>query len=110
MPRIKKDEPECIRRSKSVWRAVYFVLAVLAAGTAWIQLNPDIRVVRQSQKQYWASVTVSASRGEIRDRNDIPLAVSVPATSFFIDPKYWDPKNAGLLAKPFEESTAKKFR
>lgn len=110
MPRIKKNEPECIRRSKSVWGAVYVALAVLAAGTAWIQLNPDIRVVRQSQKQYWASVAVSASRGEIIDRNGIPLAVSVPATSFFIDPKYWDPKSADLLTGPFGESTAKKFR
>ncbi|HAH68877.1 MAG TPA: penicillin-binding protein 2, partial [Synergistaceae bacterium] len=90
--------------------AVYVALAVLAAGTAWIQLNPDIRVVRQSQKQYWASVAVSASRGEIIDRNGIPLAVSVPATSFFIDPKYWDPKSADLLTGPFGESTAKKFR
>ena len=110
MPRIKKNEPECIRRSKSVWGAVYVALAVLAAGTAWIQLNPDSRVVRQSQKQYWASVAVSASRGEIIDRNGIPLAVSVPATSFFIDPKYWDPKSADLLTGPFGESTAKKFR
>ena len=110
MPRIKKNEPECISRSKSVWGAVYVALAVLAAGTAWIQLNPDIRVVRQSQKQYWASVAVSASRGEIIDRNGIPLAVSVPATSFFIDPKYWDPKSADLLTGPFGESTAKKFR
>ena len=109
MPRIKKNEPECIRRSKSVWRAVYVVLAILAAGTAWIQLDPDSRVVRQSQKQYWASVAVSASRGEIRDRNGIPLAVSVPATSFFIDPKYWDPKSADMLSKPFGKNIAKKF-
>ncbi len=109
MPRIKKGEPDCIRRSKSVWGAVYLAIAVLAAGTALIQLNPDIRVVRQSQRQYWASVAVSASRGEIRDRNGIPLAVSVPAASFFIDPKYWDPKSSDMLIKPFGKSTAKKF-
>ena len=109
MPRIKKDEPENIRRSKSVWRAAYFVLILLAVGTAWIQLKPDARVVRQSHKQYWASVAVSASRGEIKDRNDIPLAVSVPATSFFIDPKYWDPQSADLLLKPFGKKIAMKF-
>ena len=109
MPRIKKNEPENIRRSKSVWKAVYLVLIILAAGTAWIQLSPDTRVVRQSQRQYWASVAVSASRGEIKDRNDIPLAVSVPATSFFIDPKYWDPKSADLLLKPFGKKIAMKF-
>ena len=109
MPRIKKNEPENIRRSKSVWRAAYFILIVLAVGTAWIQLKPDVRVVRQSHKQYWASVAVSASRGEIKDRNNIPLAVSVPATSFFIDPKYWDPQSADLLLKPFGKKIAMKF-
>ena len=109
MPRIKKNEPENIRRSKSVWRAAYFILIVLAVGTAWIQLKPDARVVRQSHKQYWASVAVSASRGEIKDRNNIPLAVSVPATSFFIDPKYWDPQSADLLLKPFGKKIAMKF-
>ncbi|NLX85304.1 MAG: penicillin-binding protein 2 [Synergistaceae bacterium] len=109
MPRIKKNEPENIRRSKSVWRAAYFILILLAVGTAWIQLKPDARVVRQSHKQYWASVAVSASRGEITDRNNIPLAVSIPATSFFIDPKYWDPKSADLLVKPFGKNIAMKF-
>ena len=109
MPRIKKKEPENIRRSKSVWWAVYLFMTILAIGTAWIQLKPDVRVMRQSQRQYWASVAVSASRGEINDRNGIPLAVSVPATSFFIDPKYWDPKSADLLSKPFGKNIAKKF-
>ena len=109
MPRIKKSGPLGIRRSKLVWGSVYMVLMILAAGTAWVQLKPDTRVVRQSQKQYWASVAVSASRGEIKDRNDISLAVSVPATSFFIDPKYWDPKSADLLSNPFGRNTAKKF-
>lgn len=109
MPRIKKNEPQNIRRSKSVWRAVYLIMMILAAGTAWVQLRPDPRVVRQSQRQYWARVAVSASRGEIKDRNEIPLAVSVPATSFFIDPKYWDSKSADLLSKPFGKKIAKKF-
>ena len=109
MPRIKKNQPLNYRRSKSVWSLVYFVLFVLAVGTAWIQLNPDSRIVRQSQKQYWASVAVSASRGDIADRNGIPLAVSVPATSFFIDPKYWSPQSADTLAAPFGKKVAEKF-
>ncbi len=107
MPRIRKNEPENIRRSKSVWKAVYLVLIVLAAGTAWIQLKPDTRIVRQSQRQYWASVAVSASRGEINDRNGIPLAVSVPATSFFIDSKVLGSQSADLLSKPFGKNIAK---
>lgn len=109
MPKIKKSQPEEYRRSKSVWAVAYIVLIVLAIGTARIQLHPDRRVVQQSQKQYWASVAVSASRGNIEDCNNIPLAVSVPATSFFVDPKYWDPANAGALKQTFGAKTAAKF-
>ena len=109
MPRIRNLPPEEYKRSKSVWNAVYAVLILLALGTAWIQLYPDKRIVRQSQKQYWANVAVSASRGDIEDRNGIPLAVSVPATSFFIDPKYWDPKSADRLVPVFGKTVAKKF-
>ena len=89
--------------------AVVAVLCVLAAGTAKVQLWPDRRIVQQSQKQYWANVAVSASRGRIEDRNGIPLAISVPTTSFFIDPKYWDPASADKLAPTFGKETVKKF-
>ena len=109
MPRIKNLPSAEYRRSKTVWGAIYLVLICLAAGTAFIQLKPDPRIVRQSQKQYWANVAVSASRGDIEDKNGIPLAVSVPATSFFIDPKYWDPGSADLLVPVFGKTVAKKF-
>ncbi len=84
-------------------------MCVLAAETAKVQLWPDRRIVQQSQKQYWANVAVSASRGRIEDRNGIPLAISVPTTSFFIDPKYWDPASADKLAPTFGKETVKKF-
>lgn len=109
MPRIKTPQSEELRRSKSVWKALYIALILLACGTAWIQLNPDPRIVRQSQKQYWANVALSATRGNIEDKNGIPLAVSVPATSFFIDPKYWNPADAGLLAPVFGKAVVQKF-
>ncbi|NLV82280.1 MAG: penicillin-binding protein 2 [Synergistaceae bacterium] len=109
MPRIKKSEPEEYKRSKSIWFLVYLVIALLGVATTWIQMMPDKRIVRQSQKQYWANVAVSASRGEITDRNNIPLAVSVPATSFFIDPKYWNPKSADVLTSTFGKQISKKF-
>ncbi|MDO5563140.1 MAG: penicillin-binding protein 2 [Synergistaceae bacterium] len=85
------------------------MISALALGTALIHLNPDKRIVRQSQKQYWANVAVSATRGNIEDRNGVPLAVSVSATSFFIDPKYWDPASADNLASVFGKKAAKKF-
>ena len=109
MPRIKRPQDDGPRRPHSIWFAVVAVLCVLAAGTAKVQLWPDRRIVQQSQKQYWANVAVSASRGRIEDRNGIPLAISVPTTSFFIDPKYWDPASADKLAPTFGKETVKKF-
>lgn len=84
-------------------------MLALALATAWIQLHPDKRIVQQSQKQYWASVAVSATRGRIDDRNGISLAVSVPVTSFFIDPKFWNPASADVLRPLFGAKAAKKF-
>lgn len=109
MPKTRVDQPEQCKRSKLVWFLVYFVIALLAVATAWIQLKPDKRIVNQSQKQYWANVAVSASRGEITDRNNVPLAVSIPATSFFIDPKFWNPKSADVLESSFGKEVSKKF-
>ena len=86
MPRIRRESGDERRRSKSVWFAAFIVLTILAVGTAKVQLWPDRRIVSQSQKQYWANVAVSASRGRIEDRRGVPLAISGPSTSFFIDP------------------------
>lgn len=93
----------------SVWGAVGLALLLLAAGTTLVHLRPNPRIVAQSEKQYWATVPVSSSRGGIEDRNGIPLAVSVSASSFFIDPKYWDPASADVLAPYFGKAAAKKF-
>lgn len=109
MPRIRKAQPEGLRRSRSVWLAAFAAIFVLAAGTAKVQLWPDRRIVQQAQKQYWANVAVSASRGRIDDRNGIPLAISVPTTSFFIDPKFWDPASADVLRGTFGAGAVKKF-
>lgn len=109
MPKTNYEPPENYRRSKSVWKLTFLVLLLLAAVTLWVQLNPDDRIVKQSQKQYWASVAVSSTRGSIVDRNNIPLAVAVPAKSFFIDPKFWDPKSADHLIPFFGKATARKF-
>ncbi|OUO92251.1 penicillin-binding protein 2 [Cloacibacillus sp. An23] len=109
MPRIKRPQDDGPRRSHSIWFAALAALCVLAAGTAKVQLWPDRRVVQQSQKQYWANVAVSASRGRIEDRHGIPLAISIPTKSFFIDPKYWDTENAKELGPFFGAAAVKKF-
>lgn len=62
-----------------------------------IQAWPDPRTVLQASSQYWTQISISTSRGVIRDSRGAALALSVPATSLFIDPQYWDPANAPEL-------------
>jgi cell division protein FtsI (penicillin-binding protein 3)/stage V sporulation protein D (sporulation-specific penicillin-binding protein) len=52
---------------------------------------------------------ISTSRGDIRDRNDVPLAISVPSASFFIDPASWSPASADALEPFFGKNIADKF-
>ncbi|MCF0247831.1 MAG: penicillin-binding protein 2 [Synergistes sp.] len=109
MPRINREPDPGRRRSKSVWIAAYAALFALAVGTAKAQMMPDRRIVIQSQKQYWANVAVSATRGRIEDRRGVPLAISVPTASFFIDPKFWNPASADVLQDTFGPAAVKKF-
>jgi cell division protein FtsI (penicillin-binding protein 3)/stage V sporulation protein D (sporulation-specific penicillin-binding protein) len=85
------------------------MIAVLAAQTVSVHIFPDERISRQSQRQYWAQLPISTSRGDIRDRNNVPLAISVPSVSFFIDPAYWSPASADVLEPFFGKNVAGKF-
>jgi len=109
MPRTNEEEFNSTQHSKSVWAAAFIVLVVLMLGTAKVSLKPDYRIINQSHSQYWANVSVSASRGKITDRNGAALAVSVPTASFFIDPKSWDIKNGKYLKDYFGAEVANKF-
>ena len=85
---------------------VFFVLAI---QTLRVHLNPDPRIISQSQNQYWAEVKVSTSRGDIFDRNGVPLAISVPVSSIFIDPKLWPTESADTLEPLFGKRASEKF-
>lgn len=84
-------------RRHSQWVALAIVFLALGINLVRVHIFPDPRVASQASKQYWAQVPISTSRGGIFDRNGIPLALSVPAESFFIDPLYWNPSNAWML-------------
>ncbi|MDR1651450.1 MAG: penicillin-binding protein 2 [Synergistaceae bacterium] len=88
---------------------MFCLLLVLGAQTVRVHIFPDGRIKRQSQKQYWAQVPISTSRGDIRDRNGVPLAISVPSVSFFIDPMYWSPASSDVLEPFFGRDAAEKF-
>lgn len=70
---------------------------------------PDSRVLMQAQRQYWSRTPIGANRGLIQDcRNNI-LALSVPVSSFFIDPAYWSPADASALKEFISENVYKKI-
>lgn len=86
------------------WLWFYLVFSLFFVHLVSIHLFPDTRITRRASNQYWLEIPLSTNRGEIVDRNGIPLAVSVPANSLFIDPDKWQPDQAdrlkGLLPPP----------
>ncbi|MDR1021126.1 MAG: penicillin-binding protein 2 [Synergistaceae bacterium] len=109
MPKIKDRVQRESWRSKSAWAAVFIVTILLAFQTVRVHAFPDSRVSRQSQRQYWAQIPISTSRGDVRDRNGIPLAISVPSVSFFIDPMFWQPASADAFTPFFGKAVTDKF-
>ena len=81
----------------SPWILIFLFFGVVIWRIASLQLFPDPRVERQSRRQYWSHIPVSTNRGFIYDRNGNALALSIPSSSFFLDPAYWDPANARQL-------------
>ena len=86
-----------LRLLRNVWTWLFLALASPAIRLVIIQLWPDPRTVSQASSQYWTQISISTSRGIIRDSRGGALAMSVPATSLFIDPLHWDPANAPEL-------------
>lgn len=107
MPRIRSQQiSKEGARARFAWGLLWFGLLLIVIRTINVHLFPDDRIMRQAQNQYWAQVSYSATRGDVRDRSGIPLAISVPSVSFFIDPKHWDPLNAPLLEPYFGPAAA----
>lgn len=97
------------RMLRNPWLWLVATLFFLIGRTVEVQMFPDPRVVAQARKQYWTQVTVSTSRGTIFDKNDIPLAISIPSFSFFVDPQEWKAESAQQLAGKFEESVVRRL-
>ena len=71
-------------------RLVLVLAAVVLAALALVAWALDLQILRvpqlRSHRSYLDTVSVSAQRGEIVDRNDRPLAVSVPVQSVGANP------------------------
>lgn len=91
-----------LRLFRSPWLWIVLLFLLLVARTVEVHLFPDLRVLAKAQGQYWTQVTVSAGRGSIFDVRGVPLAISVPSVSFFVDPQFWDPRDAERLRGLFD--------
>lgn len=79
------------------WRfyALWFLLCVAVAGVLWrlIDLNVLDRsfLLRQSKARILRDVSIPAYRGMITDRLGVPLAISTPVDSLWINPQLFQP-------------------
>jgi len=97
------------RRSTFLWVLLHATLFVLLCRLVSLHLFPDERAIARASKQYWSYITLSSKRGIISDCRDVPLAISVPSISFFIDPLEWEPENAAKLRSFFDEKTIERL-
>ncbi|MFA7620651.1 MAG: penicillin-binding protein 2 [Aminobacteriaceae bacterium] len=99
------------RRFFSPWHIIFLFFGVVIYRLAVLQLFPDPRVESQSRRQYWSHIPVSTNRGMIYDRDGNAMAVSVPASSFFVDPAFWDSASAhqlkGIIPDPLIQTLSK---
>lgn len=103
----KKATKRELKRTLMPWRrlsvlAVFFVLAAVLLGKAL-----DMQVLRsefyqkQGQARQVRTVAIAAHRGDIVDRNGLPLAISAPVKSIWINPResQGEPEGLPSLAK-----------
>jgi cell division protein FtsI (penicillin-binding protein 3) len=89
----KVQQAEIVRQPSYRARR-YFVLGVFAlAYTSLVGQSVDRQVLQtaflqeQGERRYLRTMTVSASRGMIKDRNGEPLAISTPVKSVVANPR-----------------------
>lgn len=75
--------------------------AVMIGRAGYLQLVSDVRLQSLQKRQFKTVVTLSARRGDVLDRNEHELAVSMTSYSLFADPKIIEePKKvARMLSK-----------
>lgn len=95
--------------AKGPWWLIFFLFGLFAWRIIVYHVMPDKRVTAQAQTQYWIKTHIKANRGTIHDRDGNLLALSVPKSSFFIDPLYWDPKNSNELRGILSEDIIQKL-
>lgn len=66
---------------------IFCCLGVLLARVGWLQIISPDKLVKQEDLRSLREEPIDAPRGMIVDRNNRPLAVSVPASAIWVDPQ-----------------------
>ena len=94
---------------------VFSVLwGILFLRSAWLQLLPNPKLSKLQNKLFERTVTLKPRRGNIYDRHNKELAVSLSSQSLFADPKrmtepYYTAKKLARLFKKSRKLYLKKF-
>lgn len=101
--RFEKRTPE-LRLRLEGWRS-RFVLGLAAAGflvlagrAFWLQGMDHSFLQAKGEARYGRIVDMPASRGPVKDRNGLPLAISTPVESIWVTPDEFEPGEAQMRA------------
>ncbi len=81
-------------------------LSVLSGRLVQIQLVDRQRYAENSRKAYHRTEKIPASRGEIVDRHEEPLAKSIPVATVFLDKKHLNDPKLASFGLAYQEASA----
>ncbi|MBU2965195.1 penicillin-binding transpeptidase domain-containing protein [Amphritea sp. 2_MG-2023] len=96
------DEQGLQARAARGWRLwlVFALLCLIAAGVAGKMLSLNVQeqdfLKRQGDARVLRTAIIPAHRGMISDRNGLPLSVSAPVSTVWMNPKEFDLQSASI--------------
>ncbi len=76
-------------RRKLLLGLIMLAMAVLVCRAVFLQVFDTQFLKQQGDRRHIGVVTVPAYRGKIVDRNDVPLAISTPVESVWVNPQHF---------------------
>lgn len=96
------DEQGFQARAARGWRLwlVFFLLCLIATGVAGKMLSLNVQeqafLKRQGDARVLRTAVIPAHRGMISDRNGLPLSVSAPVSTVWMNPKEFDLQHSSI--------------
>ncbi len=99
----QSNEPtDFVIRRKLLLGIMLFGMATLIVRAVYLQIFDTQFLQHKANNQHVGAVKVPAYRGKILDRNNVPLAISTPVESVWVNPKNFDRKQVKQLNKIFK--------